>query len=573
MRSLRSLSVSALYALLLLTSANALAASTSVPASIAMVSKDVQTAPLSVDPLKRPTPLEIMIDKSVPVNLTEPAATVFVANPEIADIQVLSPNSVMVFGKKAGQTTLIIAGNDGKNLVYHTVMVSQNLADLRDAIRTVVPGSSIQVEPIPNGIVLTGDVGDSTAIEDIRRLAARYLPETGGDIINRIRVRANNQIQIRVRFAEVSKDVDKRFGIDWETVGTVGSFAFGLATGADFITAGSTAITRTVVGDSVNDAFSTSFNNNHFSVNGMIDALAKDGFVTILAEPSLTAMSGETASFLAGGEFPIPVPQSANTITIEWKQYGVSLAFTPTILNENRINLHVRPEVSQLSDAGSVTLNNINIPALTTRRAETTIELNSGQSFAIAGLLNNQQTQSVDKFPFLGDVPVLGPLFRSTRFQNNESELVIIITPYIVKPTTQENLSLPTDGLAAPTDTDRVFRLRQTNSDPNAKTISGAPRAVRVENPIHAESPVVTKAPVAPVLREAAHGAERPKAADQSTIRGSRASTATTMEEKKSSSSTGATSALAPAPMSKPAPVKPKVKTPGPSGQGGFIVE
>jgi len=199
--------------------------------------------------------------------------------------------------------------------------------------------------------------------------------------------------------------------------------------------------------------------------------------------------------FLAGGEFPVPVPQSSDTISIEWKQYGVSLSFTPTLVNNNRINLHVRPEVSQLSDVGSITLSNISIPALITRRAETTLELNSGQSFALAGLLNNQQTQSIEKFPFLGDIPVLGPLFRSTRFQNNESELVIIITPYIVKPATQEELSLPTDGFISPTDEEFMIEGRRVSKNTAARKLSGEPRAVIVENPKAEKKPAALTAP------------------------------------------------------------------------------
>ncbi|MDX9690217.1 MAG: pilus assembly protein N-terminal domain-containing protein [Alphaproteobacteria bacterium] len=498
----------------------------------------------------KPSAMEVMIDKSVPVSFTKPAATVFIANPDIADVQVLTPQSVMVYGKKAGQTTLIVTDNTGAQQVYRTIIVSQNLADLREALRTVIPGSQIKVESIPNGIVLSGEAKDASAVEDARRLAARYIPEQGGDIINRIRVKANNQVQIRVRFAEVAKDVDKRFGINWETIGNVGQFVFGMGTGADFINPATTALyDRTALDGLTNNAIAGSFTNSHFNINSMIDALAKDGFVTILAEPSLTAMSGETASFLAGGEFPIPVPQSTNTVTIEWKQYGVSLAFTPTIISDSRINLHVRPEVSQLTDIGAITLssssNNFSVPALTTRRAETTIELNSGQSFAIAGLLNSQQTQAVSKFPLLGDMPILGPLFRSSRFQNNESELVIIITPYVVKPTTEENLSLPTDGYALPSDADRLWRMRHTNSDPSAKPLSGQPRAELIENPINEEPALPTAAPATPVYTQPS--AEKTVAPTPP-------------------------AALSRYPQSQPAPLKPlKAKTT--EGHGGFIVE
>lgn len=441
------------------------------------------------------TAMDVVIDKGVPMNLSAPAASIFIANPEVADVQVLTPTSIMVYGKKNGQTTLVISADNGKMLAHRTVIVSQNLGDLREALRAVIPGSPIKVESVPGGIVLSGEVNDPAIVEDARRIAARYVPSDSGEIINRIKVKRNNQVEIRVRFAEVSRDVDKRLGINWENAAKLGSFTFGLATGPDFYKGAGQAITRTTVGDDLNNAITGSFNNSHFSVNAMIDALAKDGLVTVLAEPSLIAMSGQTASFLAGGEFPIPVPQSGDTITIEWKQYGVSLAFTPTILNDNRINLHVRPEVSQLSQAGSITLNNVEIPALTTRRAETTVELASGQSFAVAGLLNNNQSQSVSKFPLLGDMPILGPLFRSSRFQNNESELVIIITPYIVKPATEEQLALPTDGFKAPSEIDQYVGMRQTNSDPAARAISGAPRAVRVDPPM-APAPVPVPAPV-----------------------------------------------------------------------------
>jgi pilus assembly protein CpaC len=189
---------------------------------------------------------------------------------------------------------------------------------------------------------------------------------------------------------------------------------------------------------------------------GTLDLLENDGVVSTLAEPNLTALSGETASFLAGGEFPIPVSQAIGAVTIEYKQYGVGLAFTPVVLADGRISMRVRPEVSQLSDAGSVRLNGFTVPALTTRRAETTVELGSGQSFMIAGLLQNSNSNSVEKAPFLGDLPVLGALFRSTSFQRNETELVIIVTPYLVRPVS-EQLALPTDGYRAPDDIQRNF--------------------------------------------------------------------------------------------------------------------
>ena len=217
----------------------------------------------------------------------------------------------------------------------------------------------------------------------------------------------------------------------------------------------------------------------------MIDALAQDGLITILAEPNLTAMSGETANFLAGGEFPIPIPQGNGTISIEFKKFGVSLEFTPTLISENRINLHVKPEVSKLIDTGTVTIDNNTVPSLTTRKAETTVEVASGQSFAIAGLLlDNDQTQTVNKYPLLGDLPVLGTLFRSERYQNGQSELVIVITPYIVKPNGEQQLALPTDGFSPPSEAERLVGLRNSSTDPNARTMSGAPVSNMVQPPL-----------------------------------------------------------------------------------------
>jgi pilus assembly protein CpaC len=447
-------------------------------------------------------PLRVLVDQGLQVTLPSPASSVFIANPDIADIQVLSPTAIMVFGKKTGDTTLTASNAEGQMLIYRAVHVVQDLEALRTALDAVIPHNQIKVEAVPNGIVMTGTARDSSVIDDARRLALRYVAKDG-EVINRIHVQGSNQIHIRVRFAEVSRTASKSLGFDWENIGNAGGFALGLAAGSSVITnipgSGTTNAAnllnrnRPVTSQITNDVVSFSHKGSNYNINGMIDAMVEDGLVTILAEPNLTAMSGETASFLAGGEFPIPVPQAQQTITIEWKQYGVSLAFTPTLIGQDRINLHVRPEVSQLTTTGGITLDSITIPALTTRRAETTIELASGQSFAIGGLLDNNQSQTIDKYPFLGDIPVLGALFRSTNFQNNQTELVIIITPYIVHPTEQENLALPTDGFAPPSDIDQLVKFKSVNTSPDAHTMSGAPRAEVVqpeEAPVPMPSPV-----------------------------------------------------------------------------------
>ena len=268
---------------------------------------------------------------------------------------------------------------------------------------------------------------------------------------------APNQVNLRVRIAEISRGVDKQLGFNWTVAGSLGGIALGIATANPFSASAINAITG-----------STSLGS--FNLNAVIDALEEEGLVQVLAEPNLTAPSGETASFLAGGEFPILVPGSDGTVTIDFKKFGVSLAFTPTIIGKNRVVLHVRPEVSQLSSTNAVTLNNFQIPSLTTRRVETTVELGSGQSFAIAGLLQNNVTHDISKFPGLGDIPVLGALFKSDRFQRDESELVIIVTPYLVKPVSQQ-LAAPTDGFGAAHDAQRYGAGGENRRAPSAGPI------------------------------------------------------------------------------------------------------
>ncbi len=394
--------------------------------------------------------LPIELNKGQLVRLGAAATSVFIADPKIADVQVKSPTLVYVFGKQAGETTLFAVDGRDRILANLRVSVSLNLSHLRSAIGTLFPHNAIDVSSVGDAVMLSGVVRSARQSEDARALAARFV---GGDknVINRLSVRAPNQVNLRVRIAEVNRSVIKRIGINWDALISAGSFAFGLATGNPAFAAGQ-FLTRT---DST-DSLAAGVNTGKLSINGVIDALESEGLVTVLAEPNLTAVSGETASFLAGGEFPIVVPQQGDTLTIEYKKFGVTLAFTPTILDQGRISLKVRPEVSQISTTGEVRLNNIAVPALATRRAETTVELASGQSFAIAGLIQNNVTRDLRKFPGLADLPVLGTLFRSDKFQRDETELVIIVTPYTVRPVATARLQLPTDGLVVPSDGSRI---------------------------------------------------------------------------------------------------------------------
>lgn len=427
--------------------------------------------------------LNISVDHGVPLTLSAPATSVFIANPDIADVQVMSPTSIMIFGKRTGETTFMASDSNGRTLAQRTVVVLQDLSGLRQELDAAIPGNKIKLQTLPNGIVMTGEARDAGAVADAYRLAQRYL-SAGGDIINRIKVVGSNQINIRVRFAEVSRSIDNTLGFNWDSIGNVGGFAFGIASGSAIGSGSSILSTRPNNSglNQSNNIIGLSKTGQHFNVNGVIDALAQDGLVRILAEPNLTAMSGETASFLAGGEFPNPIPQGNGTISIEYKKYGISLQFTPTLISEDRINLHVKPEVSKLTSNGTVIINNFSLNALTVRKAETTVEVASGQSFAIAGLMDNDQTQTINKYPLLGDLPILGDLFRSDRFQNGQTELVIIITPYIVKPSSDQQMALPTDGYSPPSETDRLFKQRYSSSDPTTRKVSGDPVARRADS-------------------------------------------------------------------------------------------
>ena len=421
--------------------------------------------------------LPVAIDRGETVTLPEAANSVFIANPEIADVQLLSPTTVMVYGKKMGDTTLMALGSGNKTLIKRTVRVGLNVEAVQQALTTLLPDSKIKVVGVPDGIMLLGTVQDPGAAEDARRVAARFVPKEG-EIVNHLQILASNQINLRVRVAEVSRALNRFFGVNWNSAFKLSGFAFGLASGAALTNAGALGLNSARPGTSTPE---NTLNFRHqeagVDLNGFIDALASDGLITVLAEPNLTAMSGETAFFLAGGEYPILVPQSNGQVSIEYKDFGVKLSFTPTLINSTRINIKVRPEVSELSSEGAVTLNNFKVPALKVRRAETTVELASGQSFAIAGMLSNNSDQNVDKFPLLGDLPVLGDLFRSTRFRRGETELVIIVTPYLVRPS-NEQLALPTDGLAPPSESERVLAQRVTSADKSKKPISGTATAV-----------------------------------------------------------------------------------------------
>ena len=428
--------------------------------------------------------IELEVDKGTLIRLERNADTVFIANPDIADVKVKSPKLIYVHAKKPGETSLYAVDEQERVLFNRPVIVRRDVERLRQSLRQLLPNSTVDLLPVDGVLVLTGSVNTALEAEEARRLARPFVNDDN-ELISRIRVEAPNQVNLRVRVAEVSRNVIRELGINWDSIGRVGSFAFGLATGLPatnlpFFVApqpgspGATAFRpRNPSADgSISNSGMFGFNNRNFDVNAVLDALDQNGLVTVLAEPNLTAMTGETASFLAGGEFPIVVGTNINQVSIEFKPFGVALAFTPVVLDSGRISLRVRPEVSQLSSLGAVEIQGFSIPALTTRRAETTVELGSGQSFAIGGLLQNNITDTLRSMPGLGDIPVLGALFRSNRFQRNETELVILVTPYLVRPISEPGLVSPPDGVTPPNTVN--FSIRGP-SEPNTGAAPLAP--------------------------------------------------------------------------------------------------
>ncbi|MGO8918101.1 MAG: type II and III secretion system protein family protein [Stellaceae bacterium] len=429
-------------------------------------------APLAAAPKVITTagaPLVVEVGKGQLVHLDHPAATVFVADPDVADVQVKSPVLIYLFGKSGGETTLYAVGENDDVVLNVGVSVRYDITRVEEAIHQMAPRSAVAVRSVDDALVLEGTVYSAAEGDDIRRVAQRFIPDPK-QLVNRLKLDVPNQVNIRVRVAEVSRNIVKEFGVNWDNIFKAGSATFGLATGPNATTipgllgTDGAFNTRTLSANgttTVNNIFGGGTSGN-YSLSALIDALDNQGLITVLAEPNLTAVSGEPASFLAGGEFPVPVSSAVTNgvaqITVEWKKFGVSLNFVGTITGGSRISLRVMPEVSQLSTTGAVTINGITIPALTTRRADTTVELASGQSFAIAGLIQNNITQNLDKFPWLGDVPVLGQLFRSDQFQRNETELVVIVTPYVVRPVATANrLMAPTDGFVPSSDKNLVL--------------------------------------------------------------------------------------------------------------------
>jgi len=433
--------------------------------------------------------LDVVLNKARLVELPRTAKSIFIASSGIADYQTLTNTKIMVFGKKTGSTSLYVL--DAKeNVIYSaTVKVSHNVTELNTLIHNEFPDAIFNAESTAGKLFLKGQVPTPSMAEKIVRLSEGYVStlastessdsqQSGNaqssttstqpaasnidndELINQLQVTMPNQVNLRIRIAEVSRKVSNKLGIKW------GSQGFGTGTFAFLENYGGKL-------GGVNPA-------GWADLSVIIDALATNGMMSVLAEPNLTAMSGEEASFLVGGEIPIPLVYS-DTATVEYKKFGVKLDFKPIVLSANQISLQVSSEVSTVSSETSVQIGGSSLPTFVTRQASTTVELASGQSFALGGLLQSKDIEQLQKMPLLGDIPVLGALFRSNEFQREETELIIIATAYLVQPTRADTLPLPTDGLIPMSDVERLLAWpiskQATNSTDNAsRTDNRQPR-------------------------------------------------------------------------------------------------
>lgn len=402
--------------------------------------------------------MSLNVSRGRTLRLSRPAASIFVADPTIADIQTPSNQVVFVFGKKPGRTSLFALDDKGEPIAEYGVAVVQPIEDLRNLLRSEVGDYRINVAYTPNGAVLSGALPNPGLVETAKAVTAQFLGQ-GATVTNRIRVMGALQVNLQVRVAEVNRRVLKEFGINLNASARAGNVGFSLVSGGSGGSPGTPPITGR------GNQFGVSYSDGINNITATLDALAEDGLVSILAEPNLTAVSGEKASFLAGGEFPIPITQALGQTSVQFRRFGASLEFQPTVLSQNLINIRVRPEVSELTPANGIDVGGISIPGLTTRSADTVVELASGQSFAIGGLIRKNFSTNIGVMPGLGDIPVLGALFRSSAFQKDESELVIIVTPYIVRPASSpQALEVPTDRIAPPTDAGRILLNTQSKA-------------------------------------------------------------------------------------------------------------
>ena len=460
-------------------------------------------------------------------------ADVFVANDAVADVQIKSQRQLYVFGKSGGETTVYASNAAGQTIWSANIRVGSNIESIDQMLTLAMPDAKISVTSVgSNTYLLTGTVASPDDAAEAQRLVEAFVGGKSGaggaagaaggaaaiNVVSRLKMATPLQVNLQVRFAEVSRSLVREINSNLLSRDNSGGFLFGVQRGRNFASIGNQpgtisgvptaglpvidastklglpvgtlslpydpATGNFVVGGTQYNFAANAAGQTAINLAGKIfgldmaqgfDMAERIGLVTTLSQPNLTALSGETADFLAGGEYPIPISQGLGATSIEYKRFGVSLSYTPTVLSNGRISIRVRPEVSELSSQGAVQLNGFQVPALTIRRAETTVELGSGQSFMIAGLMSNSSQNTIDKTPGAGDIPILGTLFRSTSFRRGETELVIIVTPYLVNPVNANDIKLPTDGYQTPNEIQRL--LGNMGSDGKSGMDRPMPRA------------------------------------------------------------------------------------------------
>lgn len=474
-----------------------------VAAALAIALAANSATPVQAQSAKITTPnsrVTLAVSRGKLITLPAPVEDIFIAENGIADVQVRSPRQLYIFGKKSGETSFYATNAAGK-VVYSAeiAVIGAEISSIDQMLSLAMPGADIAVSTTNNFVLLTGTIADPDDAEEAENLVQAYVG-AGTNVVSRLKTATPMQVNLRVRFAEVSRTLAKEINGNVLTRDNTNGFQFGLSRGrafgsiSDFDTsgfptldasnlfglpAGSVSLPfNTATGQFVTQG-GTAFNFNQGSglntiqaagrlfgldIATALDVSERVGLVTTLASPNLTTISGETATFLAGGRFPIPQSSGFGEVSVTYQDFGVSLSYTPTVLSNGRISIRVAPKVSELSSAGAVRINGFEIPAISTREAETTVELGSGESFMIAGLMQNSYSSTVDKTPGLADVPVLGNLFKSDGYRKNETELMIVVTPYLVKPVSENEIVLPTDGFKQANDFERVFMNRHSST-------------------------------------------------------------------------------------------------------------
>ena len=409
------------------------------------------------------TTLDVPMNRAVVVESDVPFAELSIANPGIADISSLSDSTIYVLGKSPGMTTLTLLDASGRLITNVEVRVAADVTEFKERLRQILPGEKIEVRTANDGIVLSGTVSSMARLQRAMDLAERYAPER---VSNLMSVGGVQQVMLKVRFAEMKRSVSKSLST---SLGLNGGSGFGVNGGMGSIN-NQPALTSSLAGNIpiANENFGAmvfGFNAGSLQINLLLEALEQKGVVRTLAEPNLSALSGQEATFLAGGEYPIPVAQDNGVYTVEYKPFGIELQFIPRVVDQDIINLELKAAVSAIDPSVSVTANALTLNAFSRRETTTTVEMRDGESFAIAGLIQDEFLDNAAQLPWIGDVPVLGALFRSADYQRSQTELVIIVTAHLVTPTRGEALALPTDRVKPPSETGLFLRGQVSRTD------------------------------------------------------------------------------------------------------------